>query len=237
METVSRRKALWIELGVVLSLFWLPNLVNGLAYYFASPLRSPFRLPFDLTALLTGSTHLVGAIAAVLFIAWVSGDGLAAFGIRRLPWWQVLSATLATFIAIYLVMFSLEWSMHTLVPEFYKSERMAHMTLRPQYDYRSSPALVTVHFAFSSFAEELIMRAYLITRLRELTGKMWIGVFVSTALFAVYHIYQGQTAVVSVFGVGLALAVSFTASRSIWPAALAHWAIDIYIALSQVAWF
>jgi hypothetical protein len=66
--------------------------------------------------------------------------------------------------------------------------------------------------------EEFIFRGLLFQGLRRSTGPI-LGILGSAALFALVH---PPIAVVPVFGLGIAAAISFQRSRLIWAAIMAH---------------
>ena len=61
----------------------------------------------------------------------------------------------------------------------------------------TQPISVEMWFAYglallaNSFAEEIVMRGYMIDRLEQLFGKSWLEILISSLLFGSYHIYQG----------------------------------------------
>lgn len=74
--------------------------------------------------------------------------------------------------------------------------------------------------------EEVIFRALLLPYLHRLTGKWWLAIAVSSALFAVLHIAQGGFAVMQILFVATVLAVFFLFSRSLWAVTLAHFCFN-----------
>lgn len=86
--------------------------------------------------------------------------------------------------------------------------------------------LLLVGAAANGCAEELVVRAYLITRLRPLLGT-GPAVLVAAIVFASYHAYQGLHAMLLVAAGGLVLGVLFVATRRLAPVAIAHAALDV----------
>jgi membrane protease YdiL (CAAX protease family) len=70
--------------------------------------------------------------------------------------------------------------------------------------------------------EELIVRAFLMTELKALTGKAWVAVAVSTLVQAAYHLYQGWLGALSVGTVFLVFSFYFAKKQRILPVILAH---------------
>jgi membrane protease YdiL (CAAX protease family) len=76
------------------------------------------------------------------------------------------------------------------------------------------------------FYEELIVRAYVMTEVKDLTGSVALAVAISVAIQVVYHLYQGVAGAVSL-GMGfLVFALYYARSRRIMPIILAHLYLD-----------
>jgi membrane protease YdiL (CAAX protease family) len=88
--------------------------------------------------------------------------------------------------------------------------------------------------AANGFAEELVVRAYLMTRLRQLTRRWLIPLLASTLVFAAYHVYQGAPGVINALVIGLVYGVAFIRLRRFWPLAIAHALADVagWVAIS-----
>jgi membrane protease YdiL (CAAX protease family) len=74
--------------------------------------------------------------------------------------------------------------------------------------------------------EELAYRGYVIPVLAPVLGVIGAAV-VSTAVFAVMHVYQGTMGILRTGVMGAFLAGGFLASGSLWPPILAHTLIDV----------
>lgn len=77
------------------------------------------------------------------------------------------------------------------------------------------------------FYEELVARGLLLTRLREILGGFWPPAIVSAVLFALGHFYQGVYGMVQTALLGLVLAAFTLRWGTLWPAILAHSAVNI----------
>lgn len=89
----------------------------------------------------------------------------------------------------------------------------------------------TLGLVCNSFAEELVIRAVIFTRIRLLTGSVVKAAIWSSALFASYHVYQGVLAAAHVFVCGLLFALAFAIHRSVWVVIVTHTAVNIAIAV------
>ncbi len=74
----------------------------------------------------------------------------------------------------------------------------------------------------NGFAEEFVMRGYLLTRFERLFRSTWLALLVTTALFASYHLYQGPAGVIWAATFGLVCGTFFCFQRRLWPICIAH---------------
>ena len=91
-----------------------------------------------------------------------------------------------------------------------------------------SAASLAVAFVISITAgitEEIIFRAYAITRLEEL-GWKWAAVIVPGVVFTLLHLYQGVLALLLIGSVTVVFTALFRWKRSIWPVMVAHALFD-----------
>jgi membrane protease YdiL (CAAX protease family) len=78
------------------------------------------------------------------------------------------------------------------------------------------------------FFEELIVRAYLMTEVIELTGSSTLAVALSVFVQFSYHLYYGWGGAISLAFFFLALALYYVRSRRALPVIIAHGLLDIY---------
>jgi membrane protease YdiL (CAAX protease family) len=86
----------------------------------------------------------------------------------------------------------------------------------------------------NGFAEEVILRGFLLTRFEKLLRSTTLAVVLTSVMFASYHIYQGVGPMISIFGLGLVYGCAFCWIRRIWPLAIAH-AIADFVGLAALA--
>ncbi len=87
---------------------------------------------------------------------------------------------------------------------------------------------MTFFFGFlNPFFEEIIVRAYLMTEVRQLTGSGAKAVMVSTALQMSYHFYQGVPMALSDGAAFLVFSLYYSKTRRITPVILAHLYMDV----------
>jgi uncharacterized protein len=80
----------------------------------------------------------------------------------------------------------------------------------------------------AGICEETIYRGYALERLKLLTGNIWLGGFVATALFALAHLprYGFTTGLLGVFFIGAVLSLIYIWRRNLWPCVALHWLVD-----------
>jgi ABC-type arginine/histidine transport system permease subunit len=95
----------------------------------------------------------------------------------------------------------------------------------------SHPRAATIPFALfallTPFFEELIVRAYLMTEVVQLTGSSRIAVLLSIAVQTSYHLYYGWVGAISVSFLFLTFALYFARWRRALPLIVAHAIFDI----------
>lgn len=112
-----------------------------------------------------------------------------------------------------------------------------------KYDYLSGNltmtilALLSVYFV-SSFAEEVIYRGFIITRIAEAApgsvATRWLAVAVSSVVFGLVHSDWGIAGMVQASFMGLALGVSYLVTqRNLWVNILAHGYMDTILVLQM----
>jgi len=74
----------------------------------------------------------------------------------------------------------------------------------------------------AGIAEEVLFRAFAITRLSVITGDLWSATAVAAVAFAFGHTYQGTIGMVSTALIGLGYSVSYLVTGSLMPAIAAH---------------
>jgi membrane protease YdiL (CAAX protease family) len=209
---------LWLEVLAVLFIAVLPDLWSTVGFLVLKPTAR---------SLNTREVHLVFRSVQVswlvLYLMARSGTPWSRFGIVAPRWtWDSLAAfgNLITARLCYLAYAAVV--METVSAEALKqdTQRLAELFKAPSGPEQT--ALVIVACIANGFAEELVMRGYLIPRFEDLLGSSAKAIFLSALLFASYHLYQGYYGAGSALVVGLVFGVIFCSSRRIWPLAAAH---------------
>ena len=87
---------------------------------------------------------------------------------------------------------------------------------------RETLAFLAIVCPTAGIAEEVLFRAFAITRLTSLTGDAWSATVLAALGFAFGHTYQGLIGMASTAMIGLGYSVSYLATGSLIPAIVAH---------------
>jgi membrane protease YdiL (CAAX protease family) len=95
----------------------------------------------------------------------------------------------------------------------------------PAHHWWTWPA-VLMNAAGAAFLEEVVVLAYLITRLRQLDWAPWAVVAASALLRASYHLYQGWGGFAGNLLMGVLFGVLYLRWRRAWPFIVCHFLLD-----------
>lgn len=94
---------------------------------------------------------------------------------------------------------------------------------------------VTIAFQFiNPFFEELIVRAFLITAIRQLTGSVSKGILLSVLVQTSYHLYQGAPMALGLGGTFLIFSLYYAKTNRITPVILAHLYMDVFATMAYM---
>ncbi|WP_280220204.1 CPBP family intramembrane glutamic endopeptidase [Nocardia neocaledoniensis] len=171
----------------------------------------------DLLFQLVGITRLLAWAALGLYLLWRSGIGPRLIGLARIGRADVVPGlALAAVIGLpglglYLVAHALGVSV-TIVPSSLS-------------EWWRLPVLILAACA-NSVAEEILVVAYLITRLRRLGWSENRSLVASALLRGSYHLYQGLGGGLGNIVMGLIFGRYWQRTNRLWPLILAHATID-----------
>jgi membrane protease YdiL (CAAX protease family) len=211
---------------VVLLLGVVPHLFDAIASLYMDPVKRDYFIYDSLSRVVRSA----GIIALIIFIISRSGESLGKFGLKPL---RVLKDSALGF-GIYLSARASHYFIwYSTVGALGRSAAYSLLHSNP-----SQFATPTGHYSISlaaaaalanGLAEEIVCRAYLITRFEQLFGSTLKALVISTLLFSSYHIYQGLGGFISVTMAGLVYGGFFCWTRRLWPVASGH-AIQDFVA-------
>jgi membrane protease YdiL (CAAX protease family) len=199
------RRAGWAELAAVLAVGVVPGLVGSVTGYHSPSAPLPYWLDTLQLTVLSGCTIFV-----TLYLIGRSGDGYAKFGSPGRPFRTPYLGVGLMLVAGW------AWRLAAGLPDD------GWVNPFPQPRGWADHVMMAVKLGAAGFAEELVYRAYLVTRLADLLRSRGEAVLVSSLLFAVSHVYQGLPGVGNSFLFGLAYGAVFLALGRVWPLAFGH---------------
>jgi CAAX protease family protein len=229
--TDPQRRGLRIEIVVVLAVTFglsaytaLLNLIEAVLLGLAgqtvalNPRRSPFDL-IDLGLNLAVIFQLIAWGALAVYLLWRSGFEPIQIGLGKLHWRpDILGGIgLAALIGLpglglYVAARALGLSAHVEPVELYDT-------------WWRLPVLLIAAFA-NGWAEEVIVVAFLLTRLRQLRVNPLVALLASSLLRGAYHLYQGFSAGLGNVAMGLVFGYVWRRTGRLWPLIIAHGLID-----------
>jgi membrane protease YdiL (CAAX protease family) len=87
--------------------------------------------------------------------------------------------------------------------------------------------VLLLNAALAALLEEVIVLAYLVTRLRQLALTPWAAIGASALLRGTYHLYQGWGGFAGNLAMGLLFGWLFIRTRRAWPFVIAHFLLDV----------
>jgi membrane protease YdiL (CAAX protease family) len=211
--------AVWWEVGAVVAVGVFLPLVQSV-YFTLQPLPAPPYWLYTVTFILLCACP----IYVTLYLIHRSGESWAQFGLTRVKAWDVPLG-----LGLFLLADALWPLCYYLMPPDIESRSGDFFTqLSSPTDY----ALMVLMNAANGYSEELVTRAYLVTRLQQLLRYRSVAVLLSAALFASYHCYQGVPGVAYAMVFGIAYGTAFLLLRRVWPLAIGHMLYNIHLDLA-----
>jgi membrane protease YdiL (CAAX protease family) len=229
--TDPQRRGLRIEIAVVLAVTFglsaytaLLNLIEAVLLGLAgqtvalNPRRSPFDL-IDLGLNLAVVFQLIAWGALAVYLLWRSGFEPTQIGLGKLRWRPDILGGLGLAaliglpgLGLYVAARALGLSANVEPVELYDT-------------WWRIPVLLIAAFA-NGWAEEVIVVAFLLTRLRQLRVNPLVALLASSLLRGAYHLYQGFSAGLGNVAMGLVFGYVWRRTGRLWPLIIAHGLID-----------
>lgn len=215
-------RVLWLELALVLVLAFAPGALSLLV------------LAVGNNAQTNGSEQLVPAIVSGLFSAFLSwspvlliaylvirsGEGMRGIGLGRFDPRKDGMVGLGLWVASFVLVLILAWIFSPL-----GQRDVDFLPTELPLWFRWVDALVIAGTA--GITEEVVVRGYAQTRLEQLKAPTPVILLLPTALWGVLHLYQGASAALTIFCLGMLYAWYFYRTRRLWPIIIAHGLFDL----------
>ena len=214
---------LWFEVLAVLCLAVFPDLFGAIAAVAGWVPQSKSLVYQELWSIV----RAVQVSVPLLLILKLTGEPWVQFGLVRVSWFLDVPVGGAVWMCNLVIWL---WVM-SLVPEALLAGKLASGVAdwaKPE-GFPGYILLLVASLA-NGFAEEFVMRGYLLTRLERLLHSTWRALLASSFLFASYHLYQGTSGLISATVTGLLYGGVFCLTRRLWPICVAH-AITDFVAL------
>lgn len=223
----SARHQRWFEVSLVVFVGFSGILVRAFAQFKAGPGAVA---QYDYSRWLQITFHEMGTLLLLGYILKRNGRTFRDIGFR----WSGKGAAVGVllFVASYAV-----FMVGSVV--LFLSYRAIFGAAPPHMDARQlfghMPWLALPFVLMNPFFEELAVRAYLMTEIRELTGSVWPAALASLVLQTAYHIYYGWLGALSVGIMFFAFTMYFALWRKALPLVVAH-GIDDLLGFIRLHW-
>lgn len=215
----NEAKARWFELSLVLFVAFGASIAFSIHILVSGPGTPLFT--FD-QRWLTGSIQEMGCLALLGYVLWRRQLRFTDLGLR----WSIRDLGVGLLIAALglLAYYVSDFFVYTIHHAFTRSP-VTGVTFRQLVGH---PSLALVPFiVLNPFFEELIVRAYLMTEIKELTGSSTLAVALSVGIQFAYHLYYGWLRAIPLAFQFLVLAIYYAKFRRATPLIMAHEVFDI----------
>ncbi len=175
--------------------------------------------PFVLASIST-MLHELALVVVVLYFVSTSGQQLSSIGLSL----HRAGREIAIGIALYLPMFLALALLAALLGVAGATQPHVPEQIKPQT--LPDLALATLLVVVVAFAEEILFRGYLLTRLRAVTRSTVAAIVISCTIFAAGHVYEGALGVAAAWFMGLVFSVVYLWRRSLIAPIVLHFVQD-----------
>jgi len=219
VENAAAKRFRWFEVSLILVIGFGGSLINAIYILRFGPAAAPH---ISNTRWLAATVQEAACLLLLGYILRRRGLGFKHIGLR----WSVRDVGVgllvtATSIASYAVGYSILSFLHRLA--------FGHAGgIRSSREFFGNPGAMFVAFSLlNPFFEELIVRAYLMTEVIELTGSPTLAVVLSVAIQSSYHLYYGWVGALSLACMFLVFSLYYVRRRRALPVVIAHGFFDL----------
>jgi membrane protease YdiL (CAAX protease family) len=215
-DSVARR---WLELCLLMLIAFGGWLLNSVYFHRHGNNIFPL-LPNELRCF--GIFQEVAALALLGYMLSRRNIRWRDLGLR----WSIHDLLSGFLIA--LLSYSAYWSCYHLLLTIHNAFLpSAPFTREPNIPYGWPPVMLILFYLLNPFFEELIVRAYLMTEVKALTGSWTLAAGLSTLFQASYHIHYGWPVTISLGIQFLVFSVYYARKQRATPLIVAHGIFDI----------
>jgi membrane protease YdiL (CAAX protease family) len=224
---VRDRRMRWLEVVVVTSVAFLYPLLGSIHVMLMGRPTSPVAGQYGFTM---GLFLLCPPLLTLTYVLRRNGRTFRDIGLYW-SWGQVGMGVLLMLAALFsTAIFGLLLRQVLIATGFGDAVRAAAESVKHAWTrsmlFTPSGAL---YLSIVPFFEEILVRAYLMTELIELTGSAAVAVVVSVLLQSSYHLYYGWVGATTIVFTFLPWALYFAKVRKALPTITAHWMYDMLI--------
>jgi hypothetical protein len=219
------RRMRWFELALVLAIAFLRPLTGSIHIFLSGQQKFAGSTPFG------WGYATANELLAIVLLAYVlrrTGRGFRDIGLR----WSWRECGYGLLLAVAAV-FAISVGSRVLLGIFHAAGIDA--ALRSGSGYWGAAFFNPwsfPYFLLTPFHEEILVRAYMMTEILELTGSRALAIALSVAFQAAYHIYYGWFGMLRVAFTFLVFALYFARSRRALPCIVGHELYDIFVTLA-----
>jgi len=181
--------------------------------------------PLPRVSIYLSSGAFILALGWIGFIIGTREVGRGFMGLGPMSWVPILLWSLGTTLAILLVLVLF------FVGRRFLGVRESGLLAQLLPESPKEKLIFGLLSVSAGVGEELAFRGFAIPVLTLVTGSTWGGAIVSSCAFGCLHGYQGWLGVLRTGAMGFLLAASMILSGSLWPAIIAHAALDLFSGL------
>lgn len=208
----------WLELSLVLVIAFGNSIVFSTGILGSQSPQSQFQGVRWIAAFI----HEASALSLVGYVLYRRRLRFADLGLRSswLDFWPAILVTVASYLA-YAVGYEVIHRVHQAIFGLASSG----MSAKEVFGHPSIASILLV--LLNPFFEELIVRAYLMTEVGELTGSWLLAAVVSVLFQTSYHLYYGWELALSLGCQFAVFAAYYAITRKITPVILSHAIFDV----------
>jgi membrane protease YdiL (CAAX protease family) len=228
---VHERHMHWFEVVVVSSVAFTSPISGAVYSHILGRTTSASQTQFSL---LMSLISRIPSLLLLAYVLWRSDRTFRDIGLR----WSSKDAGVGVLLlgAAYIVQLQTNMLLYKILWALGHQDTLSAGTALIHGYWARTPYLSPVgmiYLVVNAVHEEVLVRAYLMTEIIDLTGSTKTAVLVSVLLQTSYHIYYGWIGAATVGFAFLIFALFFAWARKALPCVVAHWLMDMVAVLMR----